>query len=88
MNAIGRRKRVKEYKERALKLKGGKCETCGYNKCTAALDFHHVGKKEKYLGTMFRINSWERIEKELKKTKLLCSNCHRELHFKKHGLIV
>lgn len=77
--------RINKFREKnmqkALDSKGHKCKNCGYNKCDAALEFHHINPKEK----SFMINksntiSWKRIEKELKKCILLCANCHRELH--------
>lgn len=80
---------LKKYvteKRRKLKIdsinyKGGRCQSCGYNKCKYALQFHHIDPKEKD----FRISSgrpkkWERIKIELDKTILLCSNCHFEEH--------
>ena len=72
-----------ENKKRAVLLFGGKCE-CGYDKCIDALEFHHINPKEKdvdvskLLGKMWG----NQIETELKKCKLLCSNCHKEYHWK------
>ena len=31
----------------ALEYKGSKCEKCGYNKCSEALEFHHKNPAEK-----------------------------------------
>ncbi|CAM0013234.1 HNH endonuclease [Vibrio phage D239] len=61
------------------------CERCGYDKCFAALDFHHVdpSKKEYQVGQFFRSRrSKSVVIKELKKCILLCANCHREEHAK------
>lgn len=74
-------------RQRALKAecviyKGGKCVSCGYNKCNAALEFHHLDPSQKEFsmnhqkGTTFN----DKIRKELDKCSLLCSNCHREVH--------
>lgn len=77
---------VSEYrrrlKEKAVKLFGGKCTKCGYDKCIAALDFHHVDKTKKEFN-IFGANkkSWIKMLEELKKCILLCSNCHREHHW-------
>ena len=60
--------------------RGGKCEHCGYDKCTGALEFHHLDPAKKDFtisDANFRLN--EAIE-ESKKCILLCANCHRELH--------
>lgn len=37
-------------KKQAIKLKGGKCEICGYDKCQDALVFHHEDPSEKEFG--------------------------------------
>lgn len=63
-----------------LKING--CAICGYNKCPAALDFHHINPKDRKFsikGT--KLNNKDFIN-ELQKTVLLCSNCHRELHWR------
>jgi len=75
-------------KKKLVEYKGGKCIICDYNKCIKALEFHHINPKDK----SFRINSNTMLShsnkdiiKELSKCILLCSNCHRELHyFKNH----
>lgn len=77
--------RMKNYrvrlKKRMLYVMGDKCQVCGYDKCQAALEFHHINPKEKEFN-MARIypKNWNKIIKELKKCTLLCANCHRELH--------
>ncbi len=68
-------------KQRAIEYKGGKCAYCGYNRCSDALEFHHIDSRQK--DKMFRnlrYWGWERTKKELEKCLLLCSNCHREKH--------
>ena len=60
------------------------CSKCGYNKCFAALDFHHVNPAEKEFGLakiIYMLPTQERLA-ELDKVVVLCSNCHRELHSK------
>ena len=34
-------------KEKCIEYKGGKCQFCGYNKCSASLTFHHLDPKKK-----------------------------------------
>lgn len=72
-------------KIKAVKLLGGSCKLCGYNKCVEALDFHHINPNEKDFGISMNLNrSWNKIETELIKCILVCSNCHREIH---NGLV-
>lgn len=76
----------KRYEERAkfvVGLKGGACSVCGYNRCPAALEFHHLDPTQKE----FQINKrWsmsdKRILAEIEKCVLLCSNCHKEEHWR------
>lgn len=74
--------RLQRFKQKCVEYKGGKCESCGYNKCNAALDFHHINPSEKdFTIAQCRTTSFnERVKKELDKCSLLCSNCHREIH--------
>ena len=70
-----------KIKEKAVNYKGGKCEKCSYDKCISALDFHHVNEEEKEFNLSgCHCYAWKRIEKELDKCILVCSNCHREIH--------
>ena len=75
-------KRRKTLRERAIKYKGDKCMLCGYDRCQAALDFHHFDEKKKDFGISKDglTRSWERTVRELNKCVLVCSNCHREIH--------
>lgn len=77
------RERRLRYKQRAVNLLGGKCTKCGYNKCIAALDFHHIDplQKDKSIKDII-LRKWNIIENELKKCILICSNCHREEHYR------
>ncbi len=60
------------------------CSVCGYNKCKAAIHFHHVNVSEKINGIAYCFQhppTTERL-KELDKCIALCANCHYELHDK------
>jgi hypothetical protein len=76
-----------EIKARAIEYKGGKCNGCGYNRCSRALVFHHRDptKKDFALGGNHSRN-WEVIQLELDKCDLLCHNCHTEEHHRLDGL--
>lgn len=73
--------RQREFKLQAIEYKGGKCVYCGYNRCAAGLDFHHLdpSKKEYNIGS-FRTFSLDLAKKELNKCELVCRNCHAEIH--------
>lgn len=74
--------RRKKLRLRAVTYKGGKCILCGYDRCIAALDFHHLDPTQKEFGISMDgiTRSWIRIQVELDKCVLVCSNCHREIH--------
>jgi hypothetical protein len=60
---------------------GGSCRLCGYDRCAAALEFHHrdPGAKRFGLAHMGVARSLERAREEAAKCVLLCSNCHAEV---------
>lgn len=67
------------------------CVKCGYNKCVAALDYHHLDpniKTESISKMVTQNKSKEDLLVEIEKCILLCSNCHREFHYmeRKEGL--
>ena len=78
-----KKKRI-EKKSELILLMGGKCNICGYNKCEAALEFHHkTSNKEGNIAHIIKNRSKEKALKEIKKCILVCANCHRELHHSK-----
>lgn len=60
---------------------GARCGVCGYDRCLAALDFHHRDptKKELGIGTG-NTPGIARLRLEARKCLLVCANCHREIH--------
>ncbi len=74
-------------KQKAIVYLGGSCKICSYNKCVAALEFHHLDplKKDFGIGDSGNTRSWEKTKIELDKCILVCANCHREIHA---GLII
>lgn len=76
--------RGRSRKNLLIERMGGKCSTCGYSKCRAAIHFHHKNPSDKSkkmdirsLGNMRE----EDMNTEAVKCILLCANCHMELHF-------
>lgn len=69
-------------KENLIKVAGGKCNICGYNKVNSALEFHHIDSKNKKYGISQTGNchSLEEDLEEISKCILVCANCHREIH--------
>ena len=68
-------KEFNDYKEKIG------CTICGYNKCGASLDYHHIGTKNFTVNAEeWRCNN-ERVRKEITRCILLCKNCHSELHY-------
>jgi transposase len=74
---VRRRRKVKEI---LVEEAGGRCRLCGYDRCVAALEFHHVDPHAKEFGVAQRgARSIERLRAEVRKCVLLCSNCHAEV---------
>ncbi len=69
------------YKKQAVEYKGGKCQRCGYDKCLASLDFHHIDPETKDPNwRKIRSRAFSFIKEELDKCLLVCRNCHGEIH--------
>ena len=58
------------------------CSQCGFSH-PAAIDFHHRDKSKKEFNPslMRGFTNKERFLKEIEKCDVLCSNCHRILHY-------
>lgn len=78
--------RIKSIKSKLdlVKLCGGKCIKCGYNKNLAAFDFHHRDPSKKIFEVKMKnlVGAWteDEVLEEVLKCDLLCANCHRETH--------
>ena len=69
------------HSTRAREMLGDKCFVCGYDKCKKALQFHHLDPNNKEFNLSANWHwSWQRLEKEILKCRLLCSRCHTEVH--------
>lgn len=66
-----------------------KCNKCGENHI-ACLEFHHTdpSSKDAVLANVVN-NGWskQRILKEIEKCEVLCSNCHRKLHWERSSTV-
>ncbi len=76
------KKRRKKLRTMARDYKGGKCQICGYKKCSRALSFHHLDPKKKdfTISAKGLTRSWTKLQEEIDKCILLCANCHMEVH--------
>jgi hypothetical protein len=74
-------KRRRHVKAVLVAEAGGCCAICGYSRCVAALEFHHVDPTQKsfHLSRAGVTRSIERARAEAQKCVLLCSNCHAEV---------
>jgi hypothetical protein len=71
-------------KRRLVALLGGACHRCGYRKNFAALEFHHMDPANKSFNLDLRSLSnrtWQAVLDEAAKCILVCSNCHKEIHY-------
>jgi hypothetical protein len=62
---------------------GKACKVCGYDRCFAAIEFHHKDPASKLFSiaeACRKTRAWEAIRAELDKCLALCCRCHRELH--------
>ena len=77
---VGKHWKTKDRKLKAIvfEKKRAGCVLCGYKRCMAALDFHHVSKdKERSIS---KASTFAQLEREFSKCIVVCSNCHREIH--------
>lgn len=71
----------RKRKESLVKIMGGKCQLCGYDKTFTALEFHHIDESTKEFGISDgQSRSLQKQIDEIHKCILVCANCHREIH--------
>lgn len=88
---------LREYRNSGIKnknklefciYKGGCCSECGFvatEDTIAAFDFHHTDPSEKeYTPSDMLLMRKDKVFQELDKCILLCSNCHRILHYRQY----
>ena len=78
--------KVKEWRKNT-KIKlfegfGSKCSCCGLQDDPIVYDFHHLESDGKEFQISSKVMSWENVVIEAKKCVMLCSHCHRKVHFK------
>lgn len=69
----------------AIAMKGGRCCQCGYEydgTNAPAFDFHHRdGRVTRSMGRALQTMGLQRLLAEIENCDLLCSNCHRIVHW-------
>ena len=75
---VRRRRKIKRI---LVNEAGGRCVLCGYDRCIAAMHFHHLDPSEKsfHLSEQGVTRSLSLARQEAAKCVLLCSNCHAEV---------
>ena len=77
--AVTRQRR--RNKQKLLDHFGSKCCKCGYDKCNAALEFHHDDENKEFgIASKGVTISFKALLNEAEKCILVCANCHREIH--------
>jgi hypothetical protein len=80
-----RQEGVSEWRRRTKRVlveeAGGHCLLCGYDRCVAALQFHHLDPAMKRFALSRQGVTRSRAEAraEARKCVLLCANCHAEV---------
>jgi hypothetical protein len=57
----------RNIKLKAVELKGGKCENCGYNRYIGALEFHHLDPTKKRTNYFQNKNFFRKFSKGIRK---------------------
>lgn len=83
------RARAKKYhnmiKDYINAIKSHGCVICG-ERDVSCLDFHHLEDKTTEISKLIGNDNFQQIKTEINKCVILCSNCHRKLHFYKLSL--
>jgi transposase len=79
LERVSRRRR--KVKQILVAEAGGCCALCGYDRCVAALHFHHLdpSSKQFHLSMHGAARSLASARVEMAKCVLLCANCHAEV---------
>jgi len=75
-NNIKQTAKVRDYINH---IKSDGCALCGYKKCLAALEFHHVKADKEFTISKLK-RSLPATKREIAKCICICANCHREIH--------
>lgn len=93
-NRIERRKEIENRKEEIRKWfeslkRNMKCSKCEEDH-PSCIEFHHIDPRKKDLDISLMVKdgySKRRIREEMEKCIILCSNCHRKVHYNQQTVI-
>lgn len=66
-----------DFRSRIRLLKSNPCTDCGGSFHYSAMDFDHPEDNKSFEIADFGGSSWDKIQTEIDKCELVCSNCHR-----------
>jgi len=81
MMSTSTQKRIENWNKVFDFFGGKRCMVCGIESAHPIYELHHHDQTGKEV-TISKImhHSWGKIEAELRKTILVCSNCHKTIH--------
>ncbi len=81
MSSRSKLKRIDNWKLTFEFFGGRRCMSCGIESTMPIYELHHHDQegKETNVSSIMH-HSWDKVQKELRKCILVCSNCHRILH--------
>lgn len=79
---------TEEFKWKCLNYLGGKkCFRCGDATLPiCCYDFHHYNGLKDFELSKAKHKTWKLVSLELEKCVVLCSNCHRSVHYLKEQI--
>lgn len=91
--AIRKARMVAEARAFVQELKStNPCTDCGFMYPYYVMDFDHIGDDKERIVSKLVVEGYgiERIQREIDKCELVCSNCHRERTFTRgqHGISI
>jgi hypothetical protein len=79
VESVSRRRRL--VLSTLIEERGGRCQVCGYSRCSQALEWHHLDPASKDLELSGGTLAIATLRAEAQKCLLVCANCHREIHY-------
>lgn len=78
----GIKSKRRNIKIQLINYKGGKCQTCGYDRYAGALNFHRIDfRKKENITTLTGDKSLKKQKEEVDKCILVCANCYRKIKY-------